>query len=148
MTSERFVLCLILFHAGLSHSFPGKTSLSGSCRTVDSKPQRLSVPYLSPFCSFPPSFIPSLLSSSPACCLSACVHPCHAKNTPSSYISAFTGCFPSSPLFLCALQMHQPGVRSCFLFPVRVNPTGLQPNESFPARYGEKITFRVWTESN
>lgn len=59
---------------------------------------------------------------------------------------ALTGCFSSSPLSRCVLQTHQPRVSGCFLFHARAIPTGPQPNESFPSRYGEKITFRVRRE--
>lgn len=49
-------------------------------------------------------------------------------------------------LFVSVHSLNQPGVSGCFLFHVRVIPTGPRPNESFPLRYGEKITFRVLSE--
>lgn len=65
LTSERLVHCIILFRAEWSCGVPGKTSLSGSCCTVDSKPQRLPFPPLSVLPSFsPPIFIPPFQSSS------------------------------------------------------------------------------------
>lgn len=42
--------------------------------------------------------------------------------------------------------MHQPWVSGCFLFHVKVIPTGPHSNESFPPRHSEKITFRIWSE--
>lgn len=96
-------------------------------------------PPLSP--SFQPPSPPALPFQS-----FARIHPCHFNPLPPPCILSFTGCFPSSPSSRCTLQMHQPRVSGCFLFHVRVIPTGPQPNESFPLRYGEKITFRVWSE--
>lgn len=105
-------------------------------------------PSLRPSIPLPPclhSFLPLLLTrlsiSLPASILAI-------FNPPPSH-HCFHGLLPIFPLLSqCALQMHQPGVRSCFLFHVRVILTGPQPNESFPERYSEKITFRVWRESN
>ena len=99
---------------------------------------------------FPPSsslhLLPSLLHSNLPLlqlCLSS---PLLVSIPPPLPSVSFMGCFPSSPSSRCTLQMHQPGVSGCFLFHVRTIPTGPQPNESFPLRYGEKITFRVWSE--
>lgn len=85
----------------------------------------------------PPSFQASLPPAQPSTPL--------LEHIPSIWNSLLPirGCFPSSHLPWCTLQMHQPGVSGCFLFHVRAIPTGPQPNESFPPRYGEKITFRV-----
>lgn len=48
--------------------------------------------------------------------------------------------------FVSVHSLNQPGVSGCFLFHVSVILTGPRPNESFPLRYGEKITFRVLSE--
>lgn len=124
-------------------------SLSGSCCTVDLKPQRLPFPSSPSFHVLPyllHSNLPLLQLSLSS--LSAYIHP--FLSPPSSPlpppIASYMGCFPSSPSSQCTLQMHQPGVSGCFLFHVRAIQTGPQPNESFPLRYGEKITFRVWSE--
>lgn len=96
---------------------PGNESQPGSCCTVDSEPQKL---------PFPPSFQPP---PPPPPTLPRLIQPQHAN------------CL--RPLLPSA---HQPGVNGCFLFHVRVIPTGPRPNESFPPRYGEKITLRVRSE--
>lgn len=97
---------------------PGNESQPGSCCTVDSEPQKL---------PFPPSFQPPPPPPLPT--LPLLIQPQHAR------------CL--RPLLPSA---HQPGVSGCFLFHVRVIPTGPRPNESFPPRYGEKITLRVRSE--
>lgn len=97
---------------------PGNESQPGSCCTVDSEPQKL---------PFPPSFQPPPPPPLPT--LPLLIQPQHAR------------CL--RPLLPTA---HQPGVSGCFLFHVRVIPTGPRPNESFPPRYGEKITLRVRSE--
>lgn len=110
--------------------------MSGSRCIVDSKPQRLLFPPSPSLHLLPYLLHPNFLSSSSAFPILR------------STVMAFMGCFPSSPSSRCTLQMHQPGVSGCFLFHVRAIPTGPQPNESFPLRYGEKITFRVWSEQS
>ena len=57
MTSERLVHSIILFRAERSCGVPGKTSLSGSRCTVDSKPQKH---------PFPPLFVPPSPPQSPS----------------------------------------------------------------------------------
>lgn len=94
MISERLVHNIILFRAECSCGVPGKTSLSGSRCTVDSKPQRLPFPpSLRPSSSSSRSFIPT--SSLPALPFqsSACILPCHF-NPPHRVLHGLLPIFP------------------------------------------------------
>lgn len=125
---------IYLFCAQSSVVFPESQARLGA--DEDLKPQMLPFPLLSIFSC-------RLRSNSSFLQVFLCSHPQNTHTHMHGSIVSFKDCFLSSTPSWCALQMHQPGVSGCFLFHVRVIPTGPRPNESFPLRYGEKITFRV-----